>query len=274
MKLLTPLGRFVFCLSLIAFGLLNLISYDFIPGLEPVPPWVPLRSLFACLSGSALIVVGALIAAHRKRLPAAMCLAGLFAVSLLLLHLPRLVSHPANGGAWTVAFETIAFLGIALLLASPVEESTDRRQKPGSSLRQIAGRFCLGISMPAFGVLHFLYPAYVANAIPAWIPWHWFWAYFIGVVFCLAGVSLVSRLQAGMTSLLLGCMFGIWVIILHAPRVAANPQVPAEWTSLFVALAISGGAFYLAGTLIMARPGVHPTHAQVPSGLRGSGASR
>jgi hypothetical protein len=42
-------------------------------------------------------------------------------------------------------------------------------------------------------------------------------------------------------------MFLLWVLVLHAPRVAASPRNGDEVTSLLVALAMGGASFILAG---------------------------
>lgn len=44
----------------------------------------------------------------------------------------------------------------------------------------------------------------------------------------------------------LGTMFLIWVVILHTPR-ALSARHGDELTSLFVAMAMSGGAWMIAG---------------------------
>jgi hypothetical protein len=44
-------------------------------------------------------------------------------------------------------------------------------------------------------------------------------------------------------------MYGSWVLMLHLPRVLAQPAMRAEWTSLFVALALCGGAWLVADSL-------------------------
>jgi hypothetical protein len=44
-------------------------------------------------------------------------------------------------------------------------------------------------------------------------------------------------------------MFLLWVVIVHAPRVAAAPHNANEWTSAFVALAMAGSAWSVAGSL-------------------------
>src|ERR1700693_4347134 len=48
---------------------------------------------------------------------------------------------------------------------------------------------------------------------------------------------------------LLGLMFLLWTILLHTPRVFAHIHNKDELTSLFVALAMSGGSFIVAGAV-------------------------
>ena len=92
-----------------------------------------------------------------------------------------------------------------------------------------------------------MYGAFVATLIPAWIPGHLFWAYFVGVAFLAAALAIVTSRMASLAATLLGIMFFLWVVTLHAPRVAAKLHNGNEWTSLFIALAMSGGAFMVAG---------------------------
>jgi hypothetical protein len=44
-------------------------------------------------------------------------------------------------------------------------------------------------------------------------------------------------------------MFPFWTVLLHAPRVFAPIHNKDELTGLFVALAMSGGSFIVAGTV-------------------------
>jgi uncharacterized membrane protein YphA (DoxX/SURF4 family) len=83
--------------------------------------------------------------------------------------------------------------------------------------------------------------------VPAWIPDRLFWAYFVGVAFVAAALCIAAQKAARLSAILLGLMFFLWVLIVHLPRVAAAPHNGNEWTSLFVALAMSGGALLIAG---------------------------
>jgi uncharacterized membrane protein len=100
-----------------------------------------------------------------------------------------------------------------------------------------------------FGAQHLIYGKFVATLVPKWIPGHLFWAYFIGAVFIATGLAIVTRQLAVQAAALLGLMFFLWVFILHVPLVAASPHRGNGWTSLFVAIAMCGAAWAVAGTL-------------------------
>jgi hypothetical protein len=68
-------------------------------------------------------------------------------------------------------------------------------------------------------------------------------------VFVAAALSIATRVWGRLSAALLGLMFLLWVVVLHAPRVTAAPHDGNEWTSAIVALAMSGGSFVLAGAL-------------------------
>jgi hypothetical protein len=74
-----------------------------------------------------------------------------------------------------------------------------------------------------------------------------FWAYFCGIAFVAAALAIAANKMARLATILLGTMFFLWVVVLHAPRVAGALRNGDEVTSLFVALAMSGVGFILAG---------------------------
>lgn len=252
-KNLILLGRSVFAVAIMAFGLLCFAYSDFVSGLEPLPSWVGGRLFLAYSTGIIFVMAGAGLTVSKTAQLAAIILGTVFHLWVLLLHLPKLIAEPRNGSVWTVLFETLALGGAAWVLAKVLSSEQSAQQAPSHILKEMSlfGRLCFGISLPVFGVLHFIYYGYVASVIPGWIPYPLFWAYFTGVAMIAAGISIIFNIKARLAAVLVGAMFGLWVLILHLPRVLVHLNIKEEWTSLFIALAMCGGALIIAGSLIL-----------------------
>ena len=157
--------------------------------------------------------------------------------------MPKYATNLASISLRTGVFEPLALATLAWLL-------------PGRAIPvwlERASRYLLALSLIVFGVDHFLALAFIATLIPAWIPWHVFWVSFFGVAFIAAGISIALGILERWGAAGLGLMFGIWVVTLHLPRVLGlygipgAPHNPDEWSSLFIAIALWGGLWALAG---------------------------
>jgi len=240
-------GLWLFAAGIVGLGLTAIAGIDVVIGLEPLAADVPGRRLIGFGSGLFLVAMGVCFLVGRTRRRAALAVGWLFALWVLVLHAPHLLRHPRDGGGWTTCFEVFALGGAAWVLAGLSGASALR---PVGAPPAILGRAMYGISLPVFGILHFVYARYVASVIPAWIPGHTGWAYATGVAHAAAGLAIVSGVKRRLAAILEGAMFAIWVVILHAPRVAAAPtdHNRNEWTSLLIALAMAGGAWLIAGS--------------------------
>jgi len=252
MNTLLPLGRFFFAIPMMVFGIQYLVYAHFVLGLPPVPPTIPGRPFWAYFTGAVLIVIGVSIVTKLKARLYATLLAIMFFLCAIFLHVPVLAAHPHNGSEWAGASEVLAICGGALVLAGTMPVEWPYTQEWGSVLNNLTklGQYLFALSLVIFGTEHFIYAHFVAALIPSWIPWHLFWAYFTGVAFLAAAASIFTRMQVDLAATLLGIMFLLWVLLLHIPRVATHPRNGTEWTSAFVALAMCGAAFVLAGTSI------------------------
>jgi uncharacterized membrane protein len=101
----------------------------------------------------------------------------------------------------------------------------------------------------AFGTEHFTITEAIASIIPTWIPWHQFWAYFVGACFIAAGFSLVTRIRARLSASLLALTFFLFVVLMDAPAWAQNPRDRIALTLALRELSFSGGALALAASL-------------------------
>jgi uncharacterized membrane protein YphA (DoxX/SURF4 family) len=233
MKRLTRLGRAFFAAAMAAFGFQFLI-HALVAAVPPLgPPWSPAHLFWGYVTAIILVAAAAGIATGAFTRCAAISLGILLFVRVLLTYVPRLAANIHDPGPWTSGSELLALCGAALVLAGVVK----------------LGRILFAAPLLVFGVQHFLYARFIATLVPAWIPARLFWAYFIGVAFVAAVVSIATQKEARLSATLLGLMFFLWVLIVHLPRVAAAPHNGNEWTSLFVALAMSGGALLVAGSV-------------------------
>jgi len=227
----TKTGRVLFAIALAFFGVQHFIHAAGVAGPAPGPPWILGTPLWGIIAGAILVAASLAIATAQMLRPAAMILAVALLAYASVLYGPALAAHPRDPGRWTSASELVALAGAAWILGAG----------------HPAGRFLYAAPLFVFGVLHFMHAAYLATLIPRWISAPFFWANFVGVAFVAAGAAIATRVQARLAAVLLGAMFLSFVVVLHAPRVLAALHDHKEWTSAFVALAMSGGAFVLAG---------------------------
>jgi uncharacterized membrane protein len=184
---------------------------------------------------------------EKSARPAALVLGTTLCAYALVLYVPRMVAHLHDPGPWTnvlglgsplaAASELLAMSGAAWVLAGIGAENR--------ALSRL-GRVSFAGALVVFGSQHFLFSSFLATLIPAWIPWHLFWEYFVGTAFVAAAFCIAANKAARLAAFMLGTMFGLFVLVLHAPRVVTAVRSLDEWTSAFVAVAMSGGAFVMA----------------------------
>ena len=103
--------------------------------------------------------------------------------------------------------------------------------------------------LAAFGTEHFTLTKAIASLVPAWIPWHLFWAYFVGSCFIAAALSMVTGIQARLSASLLGLTFFLFVVLMDAPGWAQHPRDRFALTFALRELSFSGGPLALAASL-------------------------
>ena len=103
--------------------------------------------------------------------------------------------------------------------------------------------------LAAFGTEHFTLATVIASIVPKWMPWHLFWAYFVGACFIAAAFSLVTGIQARLAASLLALTFFLFVVLMDAPGWARQPGNRFAQVLMLRELAFSGGPLALAASL-------------------------
>lgn len=262
MTRLVPIGRTFFAIAMVGFGILCLAYDDFVHQLQPVDMFLPASApgyrILALLTGVILVAAGLAIVANVKAYQVTAALAALLALWIVLLHVPSAFLDPSllRSPFWVRTFETLSLTGGAVVLAGLTSRPTR-----GPWIR--IGQVLFGVSLPVFGILHFVYAANVASLVPAWYPWPLFWAYVTGLGNVTAGAAIVTGVLARPAALLAGFMYGTYAVTLHIPRAltlhipdlltedpASLQSARGGLTSLFVAVAMWGVAWLVAGSLV------------------------
>ena len=192
------LGTRSYGLAAIALGLVGLVWGDFAAVWQPVPPDVPGR-LGLAYAAALLFVAGG--AALQLRRPVAVA-AGAWLLAALhlvfaLLWARRVIGFPEILGAWSGFSEPVVMmLGAVMAYAClrPVEEAGARRLA-------LCGRLVFGLCLLVFGAAHFVYVEQTAAMVPAWLPpSRTFWAQLTGACHVLAGLALITGVQARMAA--------------------------------------------------------------------------
>ena len=269
-------GRIIYGGAVLAFGVLCLAYLDFVNSLQPVPEWLPGYEILAVATGLVFALGGAALLAGYRMYPAGLAVAGLFASWIVLLHVPWAFAEPAQlrSPFWIRVFESLSLAGAAFILAGMA----------GDRPRWVRlGHQAFGISLPVFGILHFVYPESVAALIAvspvAW-PWPLAWAWLTGAGLLAAGVAVLTGYWARPAAILAGAMYASWVFTLHLPRIVGDlapgsPDFPVgyqgnrpELTSLSVCIAFWGAAWLVAGSLGSRTAAAAAEQADTPTGSR------
>jgi uncharacterized membrane protein YphA (DoxX/SURF4 family) len=205
---------------------------------QAVPQFVPVRP-WAYVSGALLVMGGLLILARREKW-GALLLASFYGLWVVAFHLPPTLMRAIGSiGAWNAPAEiAVLTMGALALYASHAGAMRERLL--------LLSRLLAGAGAVVFGFAHFNYIDFTASFVPAWIPpSQHFWAWATGVGHLAAGIALLTGVQARLAATCLAAMMGSFVILLHLPRVFAQPDQHVEWIMLAISTSLAGAAWLI-----------------------------
>lgn len=257
MKKILPLGRYFFALAITGFGIIMLATGAFPKAFMPILSNGVLRVITVYAAGIILLFSGILIITKKKSGIAAAIIAVLFFLDLVYPQLILIFSDIKNPSQWTITLEVIALLSGAIILAASSRNYFQHQPFLSNSITRLSkmAPYSFAISLIGFGVLHYMYRDFIATLIPAWMPSHIVLDYIVLIGFLIAGICIIVNIKKQLAMFLLGIMFLIFVFTLHLPRTIVKPNIEPEWTSLFIALAMSGISFLIAVNCVKKRTG-------------------
>ncbi len=149
---------------------------------------------------------------------------------------------------------TVLALGIAAVLRGEWRLPS----QPKHAIERVVpfGPLLFAVPFAVFSGEHFTAAKAIGAAIPPWIPGHLFWAYFVGAALLAAALSIAVHRFADLAATLLGVMIFCFVVLIHWPRLMANPADRISIAVILRDLAFSAGALSLGAAQGLEPPGM------------------
>ena len=229
------LGRHVFGVAALAFGLITLAWHDY-------NGWHQPRFLIYAAAG-AQIFGGAAIQFRRTAKTGAVVLGAVY-LAFALLCVPGIVAAPRIYNSWGNFFEQLSLVTGPAIVYARWSSAWSRE-----TLNRI-GRILLGMCAASFTLEQAFYLGATAHLVPKWLPLNqMFWAVTTIVLFALAALALLMNRMALLAARLLTMMLVIFGLLVWVPLLLSDPRSHTNWSEFAETFAIAGTAWILADLL-------------------------
>src|SRR5580692_1365388 len=175
-RLSSNLGRHVFGVAALVFGLITLAWHDYND---------PHQLRYIVYAASAALILGGAAIQFRRTAKTGAAVLGAAYLVFALLCVPGIVARPRIYNSWGNFFEQFSLVTGAAIAYAHLSSAWSRE-----TLNRI-GRILLGICAASFTLEQAIYLDATANLVPKWLPpSQMFWALTTTVLFAFAAVAL------------------------------------------------------------------------------------
>ena len=234
------LGRHVYGLAAIAFGVIALVWHDFnnwqqIRALGNVPH----REILLYMATAVELFGGIAIQWPRSARTGAFALGAIYLI-FALLWVPLIAAKPQIYDRWANFFEQFSLVSGAMIVYASFGRGNSERATRAARIGYIFFGICVG----SFTMEQLVYLSGTADFVPKWIPpGQMFWAITTTIAFALAAVALLSGRAALLASRLLTVMIIGFGLLVWLPAPYADPHKLINWAGNAENLAIAGAAW-------------------------------
>ncbi len=137
--------------------------------------------------------------------------------------------------------------GLVLFLIGILAAKRDIGQARGVDKVVALSNLCFAVPLAVFGAEHLSGAQFIQNGVPPYVPWHLFWAYFVGFALIAASLSIATKIAVRWSALMFGIMMFLFVAMIHLPG-ALHTHQRIPWTIVFRECSFGGGAWLLAAS--------------------------
>jgi len=110
------------------------------------------------------------------------------------------------------------------------------------------GRIVFAIPFAVFGLMHLMMANNMTGMVPSWMPGGIFWVYVTGLALIAAAVSIISKKQIYLASVLLAILLVVFVMTIHLPVIISGGQMAQmAMGNMLKDISLAGGALLIAG---------------------------
>jgi len=240
------LGRRVYGLAAVAFGVITLVWHDF-NGWQQIGALgnVAHREILVYIAAAIELFGGIAIQWSRTARAGSFALGAIYLI-FALLWVPHIVATPRIYDGWGNFFEQFSLVSGALIVYASVSRSDSER---AAKLARI-GYIFFGICVVSFTLEQLVYLSGTASFVPKWIPpGQMFWAITTTIALALAAIAILSGRSALLASRLLTAMLIGFGLLVWLPAPFADPHKLINWAGNAQNLAITGAAWIVADFL-------------------------
>ena len=236
-------SRLFFAMTMIAIGVIGLLSGSFAPIWQPVPETVPARQALAYMSNILAVGSGAGLLMKRTAALAAFVLLACLLVWTALFKVPFIIRAPLEEVSYQSNGENAVLIAAAWVLYAQYAKAP---KFPAGNLGVRIAYILYGLALVALGFSHFVYLNMTAPIVPGWLPDAVFWAYLTGSIYLASGLAVATGLGARQGALAAAMQITLITLLVWGPMLVAGNMSAMHWQETVVSRALTAGAWVMA----------------------------
>lgn len=247
---IASVGHAVFAATFVALGIQGLMPGHFAQILGQLPRDIAGREVLVALiylRPFAYLTGGLGLLWQRTAAAAARLLFAYLLLWMLAFKIPFIVRAPTVEVYYQSWGETAVLVAGAWVLYAWFAPARDR-QRLGFATDETGlrnARILYALALIAFGLSHFAYLGNTARLVPAWLPWHVFWAYFTGSTYLLAAAAILVGVYARLATALSALQMGLFTLLVWTPLMSAGIITAGQRGEFLVSWMLTAAAWVL-----------------------------